>query len=92
MRWSNGRGLWRARDEPTLLAHYDTCINHDAAYQYARAQPGKNAGNAMADDLYKTRETELLPPRQRVAWMAAIWALSVGTMVLVTIAIRSLIA
>lgn len=46
----------------------------------------------MADDLYKTRETELLPPRQRVAWMAAIWALSVGTMVLVTIAIRSLIA
>ena len=46
----------------------------------------------MAEDRYNTPDTDLLPPRQRVAWMVAIWALSVGTMVLATIAVRSLLA
>lgn len=45
----------------------------------------------MAEDLHKPPEMDLLPVRQRIAWMAAIWALSVGAMVLATLAIRSLI-
>ncbi len=31
----------------------------------------------------------LLPIWQRIAWMAAIWSLSVGAMVLVSLAIRA---
>ena len=46
----------------------------------------------MAEDLHKSSEMDLLPVRQRIAWMAAIWSLSVGAMVLVTFAIRSLVA
>lgn len=46
----------------------------------------------MAKDLHELPDADLLPVRQRIAWMAVIWALSVGAMVLVTIAIRSLIA
>lgn len=32
---------------------------------------------------------DLLPIWQRLAWMAAIWALSVGTLALVSLAIRA---
>ena len=46
----------------------------------------------MAKDLDKSPEMDLLPVRQRIAWMAAIWTLSVGAMVLVTVAVRHLIA
>ena len=46
----------------------------------------------MVDELQKSPEMDLLPVRQRIAWMAVIWSLSVGAMVLVTFAIRSLIA
>lgn len=45
----------------------------------------------MAEDLPKFPDPELLPVRQRLAWMLAIWMLSVGMMVLVTLAIRSLV-
>lgn len=45
----------------------------------------------MAEDLHNLPKVDLLPVRQRIAWMAAIWSLSVGAMVLVTLAIRSLI-
>lgn len=45
----------------------------------------------MAEELHDMRNDDLLPVRQRIAWMAAIWSLSVGAMVLVTLAIRSLI-
>ena len=46
----------------------------------------------MAEDGLNTPESELLPPRQRVAWMAVIWVLSAGTMVLVTVALRALLS
>lgn len=46
----------------------------------------------MAEDLPKFTDPDLLPVRQRLAWIVAIWSLSVGAMVLVTLAIRSLIA
>ena len=46
----------------------------------------------MAEDLQKMPEMDLLPVWQRVAWIAAIWVLSVGAMALVTVAIRHLIA
>ena len=49
-------------------------------------------GCAMAEDLHNAPEVNLLPVRQRIAWMAAIWALSVGAMVLATLALRSLFA
>ena len=49
-------------------------------------------GCAMAEDLKKMPEVDLLPVRQRIAWMAAIWLLSVGAMALVSLAIRALFA
>ena len=42
----------------------------------------------MAKDLHKLRDADLLPVRQRIAWMAAIWLASVGTMALVSWLIR----
>jgi hypothetical protein len=45
----------------------------------------------MAEDVNNLPEAKLLPVRQRIAWIAAIWLLSVGAMVLVTLAVRSLI-
>lgn len=42
----------------------------------------------MAEELQNTPE-DLLPLRQRVAWMAAIWLLSMGLMVLVSMALRA---
>ena len=45
----------------------------------------------MAEDREKMPEVDLLPMGQRIAWMAGIWALSAGAMVLLTYAIRSLI-
>ena len=38
----------------------------------------------MAEELHERLDPELLPIRQRIAWMAAIWSLSVGIMVAVT--------
>lgn len=38
----------------------------------------------MAEELHDRFDAELLPIRQRIAWMAAIWSLSVGIMVAVT--------
>ena len=46
----------------------------------------------MAEEFKGLPDPDLLPVRQRIAWMAAIWTLSVGSMVLVTLAVRSLIA
>jgi hypothetical protein len=43
----------------------------------------------MAED--RTSHSELLPPRQRLAWIAAIWVLSAGTMVGFTMAVRALL-
>lgn len=42
----------------------------------------------MAKDLHKLPEVDLLPVRQRIAWMAAIWLLSVGAMALVSWLVR----
>ena len=44
----------------------------------------------MAEDLHKQREVDLLPVRQRIAWIAAIWLLSVGSMALVSWLIRQM--
>lgn len=38
----------------------------------------------MAEELQKLPDVDLLPVRQRIAWMAAIWLLSVGAMALVS--------
>lgn len=46
----------------------------------------------MTEDGLDIRKSELLPPRQRLAWIAAIWLLSAGTMVLATVAIRALLS
>lgn len=46
----------------------------------------------MAEDTREGFEIDLLPVRQRIAWMAAIWTLSVAMMVAVTMLVRSLIA
>lgn len=43
----------------------------------------------MAEELHNRHDDDLLPMRQRIAWMIAIWALSVGTMVAVTMLIRA---
>ena len=43
----------------------------------------------MAEELRKTPDVDLLPMRQRLAWMAAIWLVSVGMMALVSLAIRA---
>ena len=40
------------------------------------------------DEVHDTAH-ERLPVWQRLAWMAAIWSLSVGAMVLVSLAIRA---
>jgi hypothetical protein len=45
----------------------------------------------MAEDGSELTGLEPLPPRQRVAWIAAIWALSSGFMLLLTMAIRALL-
>lgn len=37
------------------------------------------AGNAMVDDIQKGPDT-MLPMRQRIAWIAAIWFVSVAAM------------
>ena len=42
----------------------------------------------MADELQKMPDVELLPVRQRIAWMAAVWLLSVGSMALASWLIR----
>jgi hypothetical protein len=42
----------------------------------------------MAEELQNSRD-ELLPVHQRIAWMVAIWAMSVGVMVAVTMLIRA---
>lgn len=46
----------------------------------------------MAKDSHKATEVELLPVRQRIAWIAAIWLLSVGAMALVSLAVRAILA
>ena len=43
----------------------------------------------MVEDLHNSHDVDMLPMRQRIAWMIAIWALSVGTMVAVTMMIRA---
>lgn len=45
----------------------------------------------MAEDFHKLPEVNLLPVRQRIAWIAAIWLLSVGMMALVSWLIRQLL-
>ena len=42
----------------------------------------------MAEELDNSHD-DLLPVRQRLAWMVAIWAMSVGVMVAVTMLIRA---
>ena len=46
----------------------------------------------MAEEMHHLPETDMLPMRQRLAWIAAIWAFSVATMVLISLAVRALIA
>lgn len=43
----------------------------------------------MSEDMSERPHTDLLPVRQRIAWMALIWSLSVLLMVSVTLAIRT---
>ncbi len=43
---------------------------------------------AMAEDLKKIPQVDLLPVRQRIAWMAVIWLLSVGAMALLSLAVH----
>lgn len=45
----------------------------------------------MAENSTKVPDVDLLPVWQRIAWMAAIWTLSVGSMALVAVAVRSLL-
>ena len=45
----------------------------------------------MAEKLRST-DVDLLPVWQRVAWIAAFWALSVATIALLTWALRSLLS
>ena len=45
----------------------------------------------MADDLHNMPQPDLLPVRQRVAWMAAIWVVSVGAMALVSWLVKILL-
>lgn len=46
----------------------------------------------MAEETREGFEVDLLPVRQRIAWMAAIWTLSVAMMVAVTVLVRALFA
>lgn len=46
----------------------------------------------MAEELHKAPRADLLPVRQRLAWMAAIWVLSVGAMALLSWLIKVWIA
>lgn len=43
----------------------------------------------MAEKTQRTYEADLLPVRQRIAWMAAIWLMSVGMLAAVSWLIRS---
>lgn len=38
----------------------------------------------MVEETREGFEVDLLPVRQRIAWMAAVWALSVAIMVVIT--------
>lgn len=60
-----------------------TCINHGAAYHFiCMTQAGQHPQRS---------DPELLPPRQRLAWIAVIWAFSVGAIGCVTWLIQGLI-
>ena len=41
------------------------------------------------EEVHESVQEELLPIWQRIAWMAAIWTLSVGIMVLISLTIRA---
>ena len=41
------------------------------------------------EEVHESAHDELLPIWQRIAWMAAIWTLSVGAMVLISLTIRA---
>lgn len=43
----------------------------------------------MAEEMHNLPSAELLPVRQRIAWIALIWSLSVGAMVLVSLALSA---
>ncbi|MBL8657348.1 MAG: DUF2474 domain-containing protein [Altererythrobacter sp.] len=43
----------------------------------------------MSEDCPAVNDSEHLPMRQRLAWMAGIWLLSVGVMVVVSLVIRA---
>lgn len=43
----------------------------------------------MAEKMNNSHDVDMLPIGQRIAWMMAIWALSVGVMVAVTMLIRA---
>lgn len=46
----------------------------------------------MAEELRNISEIELLPGWQRLGWIAGIWALSVGLIVMLTLALRALLS
>lgn len=45
----------------------------------------------MAEDPHKPPDVELLPLRQRIAWIAVVWLLSTGFLALATWLIRGLL-
>ena len=46
----------------------------------------------MMKEMHKPSDVDLLPMWQRIAWMAGIWALSVGAMALISWLIKLWIA
>lgn len=46
----------------------------------------------MAEELRNSRDMDLLPVWQRVAWMAGFWALSVASLAFLTWVLRSLLS
>lgn len=50
------------------------------------------SGRGINQDLHGTADIDLLPVRQRIAWIAAIWLVGVGALALVSWAIGRLLA